>query len=128
MSATEPLAPGATVGVIGGGQLGRYFVLKARQFGYKVWVLDPDATAPAMQVASVPLVAAYDDEQALRKLGEACAAVTIEFENVPASSLDLLQELTQLAPAANSVKLAQDRLLEKQQAQQCGLATGTLMQ
>ena len=118
---TDPLTPGATVGVIGGGQLGRYFVLKARQFGYKVWVLDPDATAPAMQVASVPLVAAYDDEQALRKLGEACAAVTIEFENVPASSLELLQELTQLAPAANSVKLAQDRLLEKQQAQQCGL-------
>ena len=121
MSATEPLAPGATVGVIGGGQLGRYFVLKARQFGYKVLVLDPDATSPAMQVASEPLVAAYDDEQALRKLGEACAAVTIEFENVPASSLDLLQELTQLAPAANSVKLAQDRLLEKQQALQCGL-------
>ena len=120
-STTHPLAPGATVGVIGGGQLGRYFVLKARQFGYKVWVLDPDASAPAMQVASVPLVAAYDDEQALRKLGEACAAVTIEFENVPASSLELLEELTQLAPAANSVKLAQDRLLEKQQAQQCGL-------
>ena len=119
--ASEPLVPGSTVGVIGGGQLGRYFVLKARQFGYKVWVLDPDATAPAMQVANEPLVAAYDDEQALRKLGEACAAVTIEFENVPASSLELLQELTQLAPAANSVKLAQDRLLEKQQAQQCGL-------
>ena len=118
---TEPLAPGATVGVIGGGQLGRYFVLKARQFGYNVWVLDPDATAPAMQVASEPLIAAYDDEQALRKLGEACAAVTIEFENVPASSLELLQELTQLAPAANSVKLAQDRLFEKQMAQQCGL-------
>ena len=121
MSATEPLAPGATVGVIGGGQLGRYFVLKARQFGYKVWVLDPDATSPAMQVASEPLVAAYDDEQALRKLGEACAAVTIEFENVPAGSLELLQELTRVAPAASSVKLAQDRLLEKQQAQQCGL-------
>ena len=118
---SKPIAPGAVVGVIGGGQLGRYFVLKARQFGYSVWVLDPDATAPAMQVASVPLVAAYDDTQALRKLGEACAAVTIEFENVPASSLELLHGITQVAPAASSVQIAQDRLLEKQQAETCGL-------
>ena len=115
------LAPGATLGVIGGGQLGRYFVLKARQLGYAVWVLDPDANAPAMQMATVPLVAAYNDEQALRQLGESCDAVTIEFENVPAQSLALLQELTQVAPAAASVKLSQDRLLEKQQASTSGL-------
>ena len=115
------LAPGATLGVIGGGQLGRYFVLKARQFGYHVWVLDPDANAPAMQLASVPLVAAYDDEAALRKMGDACSAVTIEFENVPASSLELLEGMTQVAPSAGSVKLAQDRVLEKRQASDCGL-------
>ncbi len=115
------LAPGATLGVIGGGQLGRYFVLKARQYGYVVWVLDPDANAPAMQIASVPLVAAYDDEHALRQLGESCDAVTIEFENVPAQSLELLQGMTQVAPASASVQLSQDRLLEKQQASASGL-------
>lgn len=119
--AFRQLAPGSTLGVIGGGQLGRYFVLKARQFGYVVWVLDPDANAPAMQIASVPLVASYDDQQALRTLGEACDAVTIEFENVPASSLELLQGMTQVAPAAASVKISQDRLLEKQRALGCGL-------
>ena len=115
------LEPGATLGVIGGGQLGRYFVIKARQLGYVVWVLDPDPNAPAMQLASVPLVARYNDEKALRELGTACDAVTIEFENVPARSLELLQELTQVAPAAVSVKVAQDRLLEKQQAEKSGL-------
>ncbi|MFK7993410.1 MAG: 5-(carboxyamino)imidazole ribonucleotide synthase [Granulosicoccus sp.] len=117
----KTLAPGATLGVIGGGQLGRYFVIKARQFGYTVWVLDPDAGAPAMQLASVPLVAAYDDEQALRKLGTACDAVTIEFENVPASSLELLSTLTQVAPASASVQVSQDRLAEKQHALDSGL-------
>lgn len=115
------LAPGATLGVIGGGQLGRYFVIKARQFGYNVWVLDPDAGAPAMQLASHPLVAAYDDEQALAELGAACDAVTIEFENVPASSLELLSSLTQLAPAAASVQISQDRLAEKKHALDSGL-------
>ena len=115
------LDPGATVGVIGGGQLGRYFALKARQWGYAVWVLDPDANAPAMQIASVPLVAAYDDVEALKRLGEACDGVTIEFENVPADSLDLLQGMTQVAPSSPSVQLAQDRLLEKASAASSGL-------
>lgn len=115
------LAPGATLGVIGGGQLGRYFVIKARQLGYEVWVLDPDAKAPAMQLANVALVANYDDTKALSQLGEACDAVTIEFENVPAKSLQLLESMTQLAPGSASVELAQDRLLEKQKATDSGL-------
>lgn len=115
------LAPGATLGVVGGGQLGRYFVVKARQLGYEVWVLDPDENAPAMQLASVALVANYDDAKALSQLGEACDAVTIEFENVPAKSLHLLQSMTQLAPGPASVELAQDRLLEKQKAMSSGL-------
>lgn len=115
------LAPGATLGVVGGGQLGRYFVVKARQLGYEVWVLDPDEKAPAMQLASVALVANYDDAKALSQLGEACDAVTIEFENVPAESLQLLQSMSQLAPGPASVELAQDRLLEKQKAMSSGL-------
>jgi 5-(carboxyamino)imidazole ribonucleotide synthase len=118
----EPsLGPGATLGVVGGGQLGRYFVLAARQLGYETWVLDPDANAPAMQLAAMPVVAAYDDEHALNRFGAACDAVTIEFENVPAASLERLASLTRLAPEPSSVALSQDRLAEKRAALECGL-------
>lgn len=115
------LNPGATVGVLGGGQLGRYFALVARQYGYHVWVLDPDPDAPAMQIASRKVVARYDDESALQEIGQACDAITIEFENVPAQSLRQLALLTQLAPAADTVEIAQNRLQEKQRASQCDL-------
>jgi len=127
MSTTEPgnlakpLLPGATVGVVGGGQLGRYFVLEARRLGYHTWVLDPDATAPAMQLAEHALVAAYDDADALAQLGRACDAITVEFENVPAASLEQLSVLTRIAPSAASIRVAQDRDLEKQTASEHGL-------
>lgn len=116
-----PLSPGATVGVVGGGQLGRYFVLEAKRLGFHTWVLDPDANAPAMQLAEHCLVAAYDDRQALDKLGAACDAVTVEFENVPAESLEQLAGLCRVAPGADSIRIAQDRILEKQTAEQFGL-------
>ena len=118
---TTPLRPGATIGVVGGGQLGRYFVLAARQLGYHCCVLDPDANAPAMQLASVAIVGKYDDEIALTQLAQACDAVTIEFENVPAASLELLNNFTRVAPSARVVKVAQDRHLEKQTATEHGL-------
>lgn len=121
MSNVEPLLPGCTVGVIGGGQLGRYFVLEARRLGYDTWVLDPDPTAPAMQVAAHPLIARYDDTQALKSLALACDAVTIEFENVPAESLRQVAGITRLAPAAATVALAQDRIAEKRCALDAGL-------
>ncbi|MFK7889172.1 MAG: 5-(carboxyamino)imidazole ribonucleotide synthase [Granulosicoccus sp.] len=115
------LNPGATVGVLGGGQLGRYFALSARQNGYHVWVLDPDPQAPAMQIASRAVAAGYDDKKALEEMANACQAITIEFENIPASSLELLNGMTQLAPGQQSVQIAQDRLLEKREAAECGL-------
>ncbi len=118
-----PLLPGASVGVIGGGQLGRYFVLEARRFGYITWVLDPDASAPAMQVAQHTIVAAYDDQHALQKLANACDAVTTEFENVPAASLATVADITRVAPDKSAVAIAQDRHLEKQTARQFGLET-----
>ena len=118
---TGPLLPGSTVGVVGGGQLGRYFVLEARRLGYCTWVLDPDASAPAMQLAEHTLVAAYDDVVALNKLGMACDAVTVEFENVPAESLELLAKHCRVAPGADSIRIAQDRNLEKTVAQLHGL-------
>ncbi len=115
------LLPGASVGVIGGGQLGRYFVLEARRMGYDTWVLDPDAHAPAMQIAAHPVVAAYDDASALQQIGEACDAITIEFENIPASSIEQLASLSQVAPSADAVRIAQDRRLEKTRAAELGL-------
>lgn len=117
----EALLPGATVGVVGGGQLGRYFVLEARRLGFHTWVLDPDGNAPAMQLAEHKLVAAYDDTDALTALGQACDAVTIEFENVPAESLEHLATLCRVAPGADSIRIAQDRNVEKSVASEHGL-------
>jgi 5-(carboxyamino)imidazole ribonucleotide synthase len=121
VSDVQPLLPGTTVGVVGGGQLGRYFVLEARRLGYHTWVLDPDQNAPAMQLAEHCLIADYDDEEALKQLGNACDAVTVEFENVPAKSLELLDALCRVAPTAASIRVAQDRDLEKKTAQMHGL-------
>ena len=120
-SSKRTLLPGATVGVVGGGQLGRYFVLEARRLGFHTWVLDPDAQAPAMQIAEHPEVAAFDDADALERMAKACDAVTIEFENVPAASLDLLAALTRVAPSSESVHIAQDRVREKEFARTAGL-------
>ena len=120
-AAHRPVYPGSHVGVVGGGQLGRYFVLEARRLGYHTWVLDPDASAPAMQVAEHALVAAYDDPQALAQLGKACDAVTVEFENVPSASLEQLSSLCRVAPSAAAIRVAQDRALEKQTARSFGL-------
>ncbi len=117
------LLPGASVGVIGGGQLGRYFVLEARRLGYVTWVLDSSENAPAVQVAEHKLIAAYDDAESLQTLADACDAVTIEFENVPAESLDQISGSTRVAPDKAAVEIAQDRHAEKQTARHFGLTT-----
>ena len=78
------ILPGATVGVLGGGQLGRMFVLRARTMGYRTVVLDPDPASPAGTAADLHLRAAYTEPAALDRLAAECAAVTTEFENVPA--------------------------------------------
>jgi len=84
------ILPVATLGVLGGGQLGRMFALRARAMGYRVVVLEADPRSPAGQVADEQIDAAYDDHSALDLLAERCAAVTTEFENVPAVSLERL--------------------------------------
>ncbi|MEO1060924.1 MAG: 5-(carboxyamino)imidazole ribonucleotide synthase [Actinomycetota bacterium] len=108
-----PIVPPATVGVLGGGQLGRYAVLAATVMGYRTVVLDPVAGAPAGVVASEHLVAPYDDEPALRRLAELCDVVTTEFENPPSASLDLLAHELSVAPPPAAVAIAQDRISEK---------------
>ena len=107
------ILPPATLGMLGGGQLGRFFVSAAHEMGYKVWVLDPDPHSPAGLVADRHLLAAYDDYAALDTLGSACAAVTTEFENVPADTLDYLSKFIPVHPAASAVAVCQNRIVEK---------------
>ena len=82
--------PPAMLGMLGGGQLGRFFVIAAHELGYKVTVLDPDKNSPAGKIADMHICANFDDATALQKMAESCQAVTTEFENVPAKSLEML--------------------------------------
>ncbi len=102
------------MGLLGGGQLGRMFAMAAQSMGYRVTVLDPVNDSPAGNVADRHLRADYLDSDALRELASTCAGVTTEFENVPAESLRILAEHCVVSPPADSVTIAQDRILEKQ--------------
>jgi 5-(carboxyamino)imidazole ribonucleotide synthase len=117
------ILPGATLGVLGGGQLGRMFVLQARTMGYRVMVLDPDPGSPAGQMADVHLCAAYSDPHALDQLAAACAAVTTEFENVPAEALERLERSCRVRPPVKAVAVAQDRIAEKSFLERAGFST-----
>jgi 5-(carboxyamino)imidazole ribonucleotide synthase len=107
------IAPGATLGVLGGGQLGRMFAHAAQRSGYAVAVLDPDPASPAGRIAEAHVQSAYLDRAGLARLAEASAAITTEFENVPAAALETLAALRPVAPAARAVAICQDRSLEK---------------
>ncbi len=107
------IVPPATLGILGGGQLGRYAVMAAASMGYRTIVLDPDPSAPAGMMAHEHLVAAYDDPEALRRLAFDCDAVTTEFENPPAAALDELAATVVVAPSPAAVRIAQDRIAEK---------------
>lgn len=113
--------PPAMLGMLGGGQLGRFFVIAAHEMGYQVTVLDPDKNSPAGKIADVHLCAGYDDATALKQMAETCLAVTTEFENVPASTLEKLAESTIVRPSAASVAIAQHRVLEKNFIKDAGL-------
>ncbi len=117
------ILPGATVGVVGGGQLGRMFTLQARTMGYHVVVLDPDPQSPAGAVADRHIRAPYDDEPALAELSASCAAVTTEFENVPAATLQRLARSSLVRPPVEAVAITQDRAAEKSFLQRHGFAT-----
>lgn len=114
------ILPGSTLGVLGGGQLGSMFTAAARTLGYRVTVLDPDPRSPAARFADRHLCASYDDQAALIELGKTCAAVTLEFENVPAQSLEFLAAMCVVRPAARALAIAQDRGAEKTFLQQHG--------
>ena len=111
----------ATLGVMGGGQLGRMFVHAAQAMGYFTAVLDPDAASPAGLVSHHHIQADYLDEQGLAQLMQRCAAITTEFENVPAPALLTLGAHRPVAPASESVAIAQDRAAEKAHFVRCGV-------
>jgi len=116
------IPPGATLGVMGGGQLGRMFVHAAQEMGYSTAVLDPDAASPAGEVAQHHVRAGYADEQGLAELAQRSAAVTTEFENVPAAALAALATSRSVAPAAEAVAICQDRAAEKAHFVACGVS------
>ncbi len=115
------LAPGAWLGVLGGGQLGRMFCTAAQTLGYRVCVLDPDTNSPAGAVADRHIQAQYLDPVALDEMAGLCSAITTEFENVPAAALDRLAANRIVAPAGRCVAIAQDRMAEKSFMVNCGL-------
>ena len=121
-SATPP----AWLGVMGGGQLGRMFVHAAQMMGYKVAVLEPARDCPASHAADRLICAEYTDEKALAELAAQCAAVTTEFENVPAQSLAFLAERTFVAPSSACVSVAQNRIEEKRFFIECAPQSGVM--
>lgn len=121
MTKRQLIAAPAMLGMLGGGQLGRFFVMAAHELGYQVTVLDPDKNSPAGKIADVHICADFDDASALKKMAETCAAITTEFENVPASSLEQLALTTTVRPSAACVAIAQNRVLEKNFIKEAGL-------
>ncbi|HZE92005.1 MAG TPA: 5-(carboxyamino)imidazole ribonucleotide synthase [Rhizobacter sp.] len=115
------IAPGATLGVMGGGQLGRMFVHAAQEMGYFTAVLDPDAGSPAGWVAHRHVQTDYLNDAGLAQLVESAAAVTTEFENVPAAALRTVGARRPVAPSADAVAVCQDRAAEKAHLVACGV-------
>ena len=115
------LPPGAVLGVMGGGQLGRMFVQAAHQLGYGTVVLDPDVSSPAGRVAHHHIDTPYLNERGLAELIDRCAAITTEFENVPATALAMLGGQRPVAPAAEAVAVCQDRAAEKAHFRRAGV-------
>ncbi len=118
---TAALKPNATIGIIGGGQLGRMLASAAARLGFRTLVLEPGQGCPASQLCNEHIVAAYDDPQALQQMADSCDVVTYEFENVPLSAAHFLQHRLPLYPPSRALEVSQDRLLEKQFLQSAGL-------
>lgn len=117
------LAPGSTIGIVGGGQLGRMLAMAAARLGYRTIVLDPHPDSPARQVANRQIEAAYDDPAGLDELAAACDAVTYEFENVPVAAALRLSGAVAVYPPPKALEIAQDRVVEKTFLNAAGVET-----
>ncbi len=117
------LRTGDTIGILGGGQLGRMLSVAASRLGFKTCIFEPGGDCPASHVANYHFKADYDDENALRAFAEAVDVITYEFENIPTSALDLLETLRPIHPGRAALATSQDRLVEKTFLQDLGLTT-----
>ncbi len=113
MATHEPIPPGATVGILGGGQLGRMIALAAARLGYRCHIFCPEADSPAAQVSAAMTVADYEDREALRRFAADVDVVTLEFENVPLVAVETLTATVPVRPGARALEVAQDRIVEK---------------
>ncbi|MBE1284276.1 MAG: 5-(carboxyamino)imidazole ribonucleotide synthase [Rhodobacteraceae bacterium] len=120
---TETLSPGATIGILGGGQLGRMLSVAASRLGFKTHIYEPGANPPAGQVADQVTTAGYDDAEALARFAEAVDVITYEFENIPTTALDILEAHRPIRPGREALRVSQDRLTEKTFLQDLGLQT-----
>jgi 5-(carboxyamino)imidazole ribonucleotide synthase len=119
-----PLRPGATIGVLGGGQLGRMLAMAAARLGFDVAVLDPERASPAQRVAAHSIVGPYDDPDALAALAAVSDVITFEFENVPARAVEILAAAgAEVAPGGRALAVAQDRWVEKSFLNEAGAPT-----
>lgn len=118
---TDPLPQGATIGILGGGQLGRMLSIAASRLGFKTHIFEPGANPPAGHVADQVTTAGYDDEDALRAFANAVDVVTYEFENIPTSALDVIEAIRTIRPGREALRVSQDRLTEKNFLQDLGL-------
>ena len=107
------ILPGKTLGMLGGGQLGRMFVMAAHAMGYHVIVLDPDPDSPAGRIADEHIHASYSDQWAIEQLAKNCDAITTEFENIPSETLKKLEQSVPVRPSSAAVEIAQNRIAEK---------------
>ncbi len=116
-----PLPPGATIGILGGGQLGRMSAMAAARLGYRCHVFAPDADSPGMQIAAATTVAAFEDAEALRRFAAAVDVVTFEFEKGPAETLEALAPLAPCRPGVGVLRICQDRIAEKEFLERAGV-------
>lgn len=117
------IAPGSTIGIVGGGQLGRMLAAAAAAMGYKTHIYTPEKDAPASQVATKTTIGAYQDATALRAFGQSVDVVTFEFENVPSETLDMLGEIVSVRPGPKVLYTTRNRIREKDFIVSCGIGT-----
>ncbi len=120
---TDPLPTGATIGILGGGQLGRMLSVAAARLGFKTCIFEPGGDCPASHVANFHMKAGYDDQAALEKFAKSVDVVTYEFENIPTAALDLIEDHVPIHPGRLALATSQDRLTEKTFLQDLGLQT-----
>lgn len=120
---TEPLKSGATIGILGGGQLGRMLSVAAARLGFKTCIFEPLGDCPASHVANYHFKAAYSDSDALRKFAKSCDVITYEFENIPTDALDALEAISPIHPNREALATSQDRFFEKNFLTRIGLKT-----